>query len=234
MRKRGKYEKYGKYEKRPEGASEKQPKVKSMLLQAYFAGLLSLVLCVTMFFGTSYAWFTSEVNNTGNEIYVGTLKVGLYKDSTNLNGSDTKLFDGNIRWEPGYTALETITVRNEGDLAFKYVLNFTDGSLAAGSTAALETVAARFEVRVCNGTASPASYAEITEENGWTQAVSLADLLTGQAVLSGEMEAAGAAATYTVALHMKEDADAEVMGEKISLNVKLIAYQKDYVPAQNG
>ena len=29
--------------------------------------MLCMVLCVTMFFGTSYAWFTSEVNNEGNE-----------------------------------------------------------------------------------------------------------------------------------------------------------------------
>ena len=71
--------KYGKYEKRPEGVPAKQPKVKSALLQTYFTSLLCMVLCVTMFFGTSYAWFTSEVSNTGNEIYIGTLDVGLFK-----------------------------------------------------------------------------------------------------------------------------------------------------------
>ena len=73
--------KYGKYEKRPEPKviakspakkADKQPKVKSMLLQTYFTSLLCLILCVTMFFGTSYAWFTSEVNNSANETYVGT------------------------------------------------------------------------------------------------------------------------------------------------------------------
>ena len=63
--------KYGKY--------DKKPKAKSILLQTYFTSLLSLVLCVAMFLGTSYAWFVSEVNNTGNEIYIGILDVELEK-----------------------------------------------------------------------------------------------------------------------------------------------------------
>ena len=105
--------KYGKYEKRPEAAPVKQPKVKNMLLQTYFTSLLCLVLCVTMFMGTSYAWFTSEVNNTGNEIYIGTLDVGLFAGDNgekDLSKAENKLFDSDIRWEPGYTALETIKV----------------------------------------------------------------------------------------------------------------------------
>ena len=98
--------KYGKYEKRPEPKAvsknpaknaDKQPAVKSMLLQTYFTSLLCLVLCVTMFLGTSYAWFTSEVNNSANEIYVGTLKVGLLKETDagvqDLATGDIKLFD---------------------------------------------------------------------------------------------------------------------------------------------
>ena len=99
--------KFGKYEKRPEPkvvvmsaektSGTKQPKVKNMLLQTYFTSLLCLILCVTMFFGTSYAWFTSEVNNSVNEIYVGTLKVGPLKETDagvqDLATGDNKLFD---------------------------------------------------------------------------------------------------------------------------------------------
>ena len=35
-------------------AAEKDKKVRNMLMQTYLTSLLSLVLCVTMFFGTSY------------------------------------------------------------------------------------------------------------------------------------------------------------------------------------
>ncbi len=262
--------KYGKYEKRPEGATQKQPKVKNALLQTYFTSLLCLILCVTMFFGTSFAWFTSEVNNTANEIYIGTLDVELQKQivenaentyvslsSKNDAGNNTQnLFDSNIRWEPGYTALETIRVVNEGDLAFKYVLSFTDGSLADGSAGNLENVAKKFDVWVYDhdtdeDAPSPASYADIAAENTkWEYAGTLADLLAGKSVLEGVMEAVrdeiaetpantgptdgvATADTYTIALHMKEEVENttdengvnSLMGQKIRLNVKLVAYQ---------
>lgn len=257
--------KYGKYEKRPESKSvavqlmkkekTKQPEIKSVLLQTYFTSLLCLVLCVSMFLGTSYAWFISEVNNVENEIYVGTLKVGLYKDNESLINSTEKLFDGNVRWEPGYTYLETIKVTNEGDLAFNYELTFTDGTITDKSNAPLQAeklkeVADYFAVWVwdyrANENAAPqtTSYTElITDGSGWDYVGSLADVLAGETVLDGTMvtvrkEGQEAAAinegttdgvatedTYTIALHMKEDADASVMGHKISLNVKLIAYQ---------
>ena len=266
---------YGKYEKRPDKA--RVPEAKSALLQTYFTSLVCLVLCVSMFFGTSFAWFTSEVNNTGNEIYIGTLDVELKKlgsdgkyvsmsavnaeSGTNVN----KLYTDAVRWEPGYTALETVQIVNEGDLAFKYVLSFTDGALTEGNKLPIETVAGFFEVWVHEGTPTPASYADITEANDWIPAGTLAEILAGKSVLEGVMEetdvriqketqpAAGEAAeaadeessteaateaptepasgikptthTYTIALHMNEAADASVMGHKISLNVKLVAYQ---------
>ena len=114
--------------------SAKPPKIRNMLLQTYFTSLICLVLCVGMFLGTSYAWFTSEVVNESNEIYVGTLKVGFYKEEVNDQGVKTsldltdnaaghKLFSNLIRWEPGYTALETIRIANDGELAFKYEMN---------------------------------------------------------------------------------------------------------------
>lgn len=256
--------KYDEYEKQSElkadqvpaaKAAGKQPHKKNVLLQTYFTSLLGLILCVSMFFGTSYAWFTSEVNNTANEIYVGTLKVGLYKGEActpenSLATNSKKLFDSNIRWEPGYTALEVITVKNEGDLAFKYALSFTDGTLAAGSGASLDAVAKHFEVWVFNHRnpnhtyVKPASYAGISEANGWKYIGNLVNILNGEVVLEGNMvtvrqagqnadainpgttDGVGTLDTYTIALHMNEDAKSDVMGHKIMLNVKLVAYQK--------
>ena len=186
--------KYGKF--------EKKPKLSKTLLHTYMTSLLSLVLCMVMFFGTSFAWFSSEVNNEGNEIYIGTLDVELEKQvdentwkslSKPVDGVEYKLFDKSVRWEPGYTMLETVKVINEGDLAFKYQLNFIDGELAKAGEQTLADIASNFDVWVYqhkNDTApNPKSYAEITEdESGWTNAGKLDKLLAGDFVFEGEME----------------------------------------------
>ena len=267
--------KIGKYERRPEPkaatgvpankVNTMQPQVKDVLLQTYFTSLLSLVLCVSMFLGTSYARFTSEVSNSENEIYVGTLKVGLYKEVFDNASNDVvkqdlsntekgyKLFDKSIRWEPGYTALETIQIVNEGDLAFKYVMTFKDGTLINGNSAGLTDVAdvaEHFEVWVFNHCdpnyeyEAPASYDGISTEKGWIPLGTLAQILDGKTVLKGNMDKVrqddepddpttpndtedGVAKfhRFTIALHMNKTATSKVMGHKITLNVKLMAYQ---------
>lgn len=245
-------------------AAQKQPEEKNPLLQTYFSSLLCMALCVAMFLGTSYAWFTSEVNNTGNEIYIGMLDVGLYKqdgsESKDLSDGVTKLFDSDIRWEPGYTTLETLQIVNEGDLAFKYALNFTDGIIGDGTdpTEDPNVVASVFDVWVYDhqaneGAPQTATYADMLAANsGWVKVGTLAEVLAGKPVLSGvktaldktqeaesqeadeSQEAAEnqeivkplAADTYTIALHMHENAGVTaVMGKKLGLNVKLVAYQ---------
>lgn len=244
------------------GKYEKQPDTKSVLLHTYLTSLLSMVLCVCMFCGTSYAWFTSEVSNTGNEIYIGTLDVDLQnKDGKSLAGSDEKLFDSGVRWEPGYTALETIKVVNKGDLAFRYVLSFTEGNITSSDdTNILKSVAENFVVYVHAGgyaedETAPKSFVDIENSEKWTpvrmgnQIATLADILGRDLpVLSGNMEdvrtydalattPAGPGPsdskpteeTYIIALHMKEEAEAEdVKGHRISLNVKLTAYQRTH------
>lgn len=239
--------KYGKYEKKPEA--------KGVLLQTYIASLLCMILCTAMFFGTTYAWFTSEVKNEANEIYVGTLDVGLYKMkdgneiSLDSSKSSEKLFDSNICWEPGYTALETIKIKKEGDLSFRYGLTFTNGG---NDEALMRTVAKNFVVYIhpgdyAQGEEVSTSFADIEKSEQWmpvrlgTDPATLADILEkGLPVVSGNMEDADAADTYIIALHMAETAgegeteeesihlSKELMGQRISLNVKLTAYQRTH------
>lgn len=244
--------KHGKYQK---SAAAKQPKVKSALLQTYLTSLMCMVLCVAMFFGTTYAWFTSEVKNEGNEICIGALDVGLYKikagERLSLDSSESseKLFDGSICWEPGYTALETVEIENKGDLAFRYGLTFKNN----GSDEALvKTVAKNFVVYVhagdyAQGEEAPKSFADIENSEQWTPVrmgkdpATLADVLEkGFPVLSGNMEEKDDVDRYILALHMLETAgegeteeesinlSKELMGKRISLNVKLTAYQRTH------
>lgn len=243
--------KHGKFEKKPVAAPAKPPKVKNLLLQTYFTSLVCMVLCASMFFGTSYAWFSSEVTNTTNEIYAGTLKVGLYKktegaEPVSLAGEKAPaLFNKNVRWEPGYTELETIQVVNEGDLAFKYTLTFTDGAVEGYD---LEELAENFEVFVFNHYGKtytkPGSYKAICDSADWARIGTLDQVLNGEvSVLENKVmetvrkqgvanpnanttDGVATTDTYTIALHMKEEAyDTKLMGKKLTLSVKLVAYQ---------
>ncbi len=99
--------------------------------KALFMSMLSLLLCVAMLIGSTFAWFTDSVTGGRNKITAGNLDVELWHNSasvktdTEVNG-DTKLFldaDGNsILWEPGVIAYENFTVKNVGTLALKYKL----------------------------------------------------------------------------------------------------------------
>ena len=110
-------------------------KMKISTKKALIASVLSLVLCVSMLVGSTFAWFTDTATTSVNTIQAGTLKVDIVNESgTSLKGSSMSFVnsDGSadILWEPGAT-FRTIgfKVKNIGNLAFKYkmVLNGVDG-----------------------------------------------------------------------------------------------------------
>jgi len=97
---------------------------------ALLMSLTSLMLCVSMLFGATFAWFTDSVTSGVNRIVSGNLDVELYHKTGSgeeriTNETTDKLFQtpafsGPTLWEPGAIAYETFTVRNEGSLALKY------------------------------------------------------------------------------------------------------------------
>ena len=93
-----------------------------------FTNLLVLVLCVAMLTGTTFAWFTDSVTSTGNIVKAGNLKIDmLWTDdldngqwhSVEEDGYNT-LFNNETNWEPGYTEVRYIKIKNTGDLAFNF------------------------------------------------------------------------------------------------------------------
>ena len=88
--------------------------------------IVSLILCVAMLAGTTFAWFTDSVTSGKNTIVAGNLDVEL--EYLNEDGewtsvqSKTDLFDENAHWEPGYTHTVYLRVRNLGSLSLKYRL----------------------------------------------------------------------------------------------------------------
>ena len=102
-----------------------QTKTKKALLMS----VLSMVLCVAMLVGMTFAWFTDTASTGVNKIQAGNLDVKLmystdmqtWKESTD----QTKLFDDNALWEPGYTQVVYLKVVNNGNLALKYEAGFS-------------------------------------------------------------------------------------------------------------
>ena len=116
-----------------------QTKTKKALLMS----VLSMVLCVAMLVGMTFAWFTDTASTAVNKIQAGNLKVGLEMATQwDENGNPTAWADASdttltfktadnraadkILWEPGCTyKLPELRVVNNGNLALKYKIQIT-------------------------------------------------------------------------------------------------------------
>ena len=116
--------------------------------RALISSVVSLVLCVAMLLGTTYAWFTASVTSTGNIIQAGTLKVSLeYADEAPVDKDDALWKDASqgaifnyTKWEPGYADVKYIKVENEGNLALQYALTIVPNDATAAETDLAEVI----------------------------------------------------------------------------------------------
>ena len=110
--------------------------------RALLKSVISLILCIAMLAGSTFAWFTDSVSSARNLITAGNLDVELYHADKGTNEADEKV-DGNTvlfddvdsnLWEPGAMVWEKFTVKNAGDLALKYQfkLNAFDATVIDG------------------------------------------------------------------------------------------------------
>ena len=99
-----------------------QTKTKKALIMS----VLSMVLCIAMLIGMTFAWFTDTASTAVNKIQAGNLDVELEysKDFTEWKkvNDTTKVFEDSTLWEPGRTEVVYLRVKNAGTLALKYTL----------------------------------------------------------------------------------------------------------------
>ena len=109
---------------------KKQKSTKRALLMS----ALSLLLCLSMLVGTTFAWFTDSVTSGNNRIQSGNLDIELeYWDGkawVDVAGKSDILT--NTLWEPGVTEVAYLRVANAGSLALKYQLGINIVSETAG------------------------------------------------------------------------------------------------------
>lgn len=97
--------------------------------RALLMSALSLLMCISMLIGSTFAWFTDSVTSANNIIQSGTLDVVLeyktnWSDKWATVDENTKIFKDGALYEPGYTEVVYLRVSNAGSLALKYLLSF--------------------------------------------------------------------------------------------------------------
>ena len=198
---------------------------KSLLLST-----LSLIMCVAMLLGTTYAWFTDSVTSGKNKIQAGNLDVEL-EYSTDMSawntvGEDTDLFEDCL-WEPGYTQVVYLKVKNVGTLALQYKLGInifkeTKGKNVAGDEFKLSDY-------IKFGTKADVTAAYETRDAAREDVSTNAKVLSEPYTASGYMAKGAADKVIALVVYMPEEVDnvANYRATKpeIELGIELLATQ---------
>lgn len=93
--------------------------------KALLASVISMLICVAMLLGSTFAWFTDSVIGGTNTIVAGNLAAEVQTSTDLVNWTKveegTNLFgDENTLWEPGHVEFAVVKVQNVGDMAFEY------------------------------------------------------------------------------------------------------------------
>ena len=111
--------------------------------KSLLASGLSLLTCVALLIGSTFAWFTDSVTSGRNQITAGNLDVELYamdnEGSYQPVSQNESLFDDKALWEPGHTEVVYLKVKNAGTLALKYQLAVTVANETPGTNVDGET-----------------------------------------------------------------------------------------------
>ncbi len=220
-------------------------KRKNTTRNALLTSIISLLLCVSMLVGTTFAWFTDEVKSGTNIIAAGNLDVELYhgKDQNPVDQvkEDTLLFTdagGNVidQWEPGVVAYTNLKVANVGTLALKYLLsiNSTEMNYVQYTDGSIYTLADALKVAVVKDGISGDRAAVVAAgtASGWEGLKSF--------TLSGELNSKEESDTYGIVIYWepgendnlfnmnngKVTSDGEAL--TITLGVNLFATQEMY------
>lgn len=113
--------------------------------RALISSLLSLVLCMSMLIGTTFAWFTDTATSATNSIVAGNLDIAI----VDANGKSLETInfkkaqgEGAIYWEPGCTyETQEFYIKNNGNLDLKYEVVISG---LTGDTELLEVITFTF------------------------------------------------------------------------------------------
>ena len=199
----------------------KQKSTKKTLLTC----VLSLVLCMAMLVGTTFAWFTDSVTSSNNKIQAGNLDVQLlmydgteYADISNSTspifgaGSVAQNVNGETLWEPGKTQVAYLAIKNNGSLDLKYTVALDVKNVTKNLDKAMQyTITAGAK----NNSSTPWDSAKAKTVALGIQTVSESDV----ALKAGETH------YFALSVHMMENAGNEYQDGTIDFDMTVLATQ---------
>ena len=171
--------------------------------RALVSSTLAILMCVAMLIGTTFAWFTDSVTNTGNKIQAGTLDVALLNNGVDISDSNTPVFNYEL-WEPGYSTGANLAVKNNGSLALKYELVLQNVVTTKGIENVIDVIV------------------------GGSTVGTLADFMNGEILASGNLTASATSNTYAIVLKMQETAGNDYQDAEATFDMLLRATQYTY------
>lgn len=201
--------------------------------RALIMSILSLVICITMLIGTTYAWFTDSVTSGSNIIKSGNLDVALVDESgASLEGeviefktADNRAQDA-ILWEPGCTYhTENFYVENKGNLnlKFKVIINGIDGDAKLLEAIDFTALVKDYEVTIEHPWGMYTTTTDIDLINGTTIETAFGETMTFDEFI---LEPGDKMGPIVLTGHMKEEAGNEYEDLTIEgISVSVIATQ---------
>ena len=199
---------------------------KKQTKKALIMSVTSMVLCVAMLVGMTFAWFTDTASTAVNKIQAGTLDIDLLMSTDGgaswsdadghtlnfmkKNADGTLTQDENVLWEPGATfVLPRLKIVNKGNLALKYKVVISG---AAGNTELLDVI--KFTANKDN------------VQN---------DIRNGSEIVNGTFTATGDSKVIDISAKMDENAGNKYKGMTLSgVAITVYATQLNYEYDSNG
>ena len=202
-------------------------KNKKTTKHALLMSALALLMCLSMFVGSTYAWFTDSVTSEGNIVKSGTLEVTMEwadgkTDPANTTWTDAStgpIFNSSL-WEPGYTEVRHIKISNIGSLALNYQLSV----VADGEISELAEVLDVYFMDPAEQISDSSDLEEILPLGSLKEALSYIESEANGSLLSKE------SVIITIVLQMQNNASNDFQGLSIGseFSVRLLATQMPY------
>lgn len=195
--------------------------------RALLLSALSLLMCVSMLIGSTFAWFTDSVTSAGNKIQAGNLDVDLYlwtaagkSEITNESapifgaGSLAQNVNTETLWEPGKTQVAYLSIKNNGSLDLKYKV-----AVDVEDADAEQNLYEVMKYAIVND----ATYDTV---NAWDAAKGVSVVPGVNATQANDVALkAGEEHFFALSIHMDESAGNQYMNGQVDFDVRVLATQ---------